>query len=64
MPFKDGIFKHKRGFYVLVKNGIPFLSNNCPLSLRMGDMFNPELWEEVDENKYFSNIRGGINSGN
>lgn len=62
MPFKDGIFKHNRGFYVLIRNGIPFLSNNCPLSLRLGDMFNPELWEQVDENAYFSSI-GGTSNG-
>jgi hypothetical protein len=47
MPFKDGKYLHKRGFTLIIHNGIIMLSPNHPLSLRLSELFDSSMWEEV-----------------
>lgn len=47
MPFKDGIYKHEKGFEISVSNGKVFVSSGCPLSMRLSEFFDPDKWKEV-----------------
>lgn len=48
MPFKDGTYKHEKGFTIKVENGTVYVSPDAPLSLRLSELFNPKLWEVID----------------
>lgn len=47
--FKDGTYKHKSGFVIVVTNGEIMLSPNHPLSMRLSELFNVDSWERVGD---------------
>lgn len=48
--FKPGLYKHKSGIVVKVdENGDTYIkSNNIPMTLRTSEIFDSEMWEEVE----------------
>ena len=47
MPFKDGKYRHSKGFILIIHDGFVTLSPNHPLSLRVSELFDSTQWEEV-----------------
>lgn len=48
--FKPGLYKHKSGIIIKVdENGDTYIkSNNIPMTLRTSEIFDPEMWEEME----------------
>ena len=48
--FKPGLYKHKSGIIIKVdENDIYIKSSNIPLTLRTSEVFDPEMWEEMED---------------
>lgn len=49
--FKPGLYKHKSGIVIKVdENGSTYIkSNNIPLTLRTSEVFDSEMWEEMED---------------
>lgn len=49
--FKPGLYKHKSGIVIKVdENGDTYIkSNNIPMTLRTSEIFNSEMWKEMED---------------
>ncbi len=46
MLFNDGLYEHKSGIKIMVKNGnVYILSTELPLSMRISDVLNATNWK-------------------
>lgn len=47
MPFKEGTYRHEKGFTVLIRNGAIFVSPDAPKFIDIKDFFDPDKWTRV-----------------
>ena len=48
--FKPGLYKHKSGIIIKVdENGNTYIKSTfIPMTLRTSEIFDPEMWEEME----------------